>query len=262
MKRVILVAFLSSLGATLAADEVLLKSGGRLSGQIVSDDGRTVVIEVGPGRVSIPAASVARIERGQTPLSVYRERAGRLRADDASGWLELAFWAQERDLLTQAHEAFERVLRIDPGDPAANAALGRVQHEGRWMSADESYRARGYVRYEGEWVTPAEQEARLRAKVAEAQAGAAEREGEARAREAEARARQAEAEAREAEAYAQDPVYEGVPLWWGWGGTGVVLPPVLPPPTTLLPPIRPPRPTPVAPPPRPNPRSRPVPQGR
>ena len=49
--------------ALARADEVFLKSGGRLSGQVVSEDGRSVVLEVGPGRVSVPAASVLRIER-------------------------------------------------------------------------------------------------------------------------------------------------------------------------------------------------------
>ena len=34
--------------------------------------------------------------------------------------------------------------------------------DGRWMSQEESYRARGYVSFEGEWMTPAEHEARLR----------------------------------------------------------------------------------------------------
>lgn len=256
MKRATLACVLS-LSTFARADEVYLKSGGRLSGQIVSEDGKTLVLEVGPGRISIAAASVTRIERGQTTLSVFRDRASRLPADDVQGWLELAFWAQERDLETQAREAFERVLRLDPGNAAANAALGRVQQGGRWMRAEESYRERGYVYYEGEWMTPAEQEARLRTRAAEAEATTARREGELRVREAEARARQAEAEAQLAEAEAQGTTYDGgIPLWWGYGGVGLVHPPFLPPPSTLLPPL-PPRREPDRPQPRPQPRSQP-----
>jgi hypothetical protein len=257
MKRAIIV--LSLLPGLAAADEILLKNGGKLTGQVVSEDARMLVVEVGPGRVSVPVANVLRIERGQTTLSVFRDRASRLSPEDVQGWLGLGFWALERDLVTQAHEAFVRVLRLDPQNAAANTALGRVQQDGRWMSADDAYRARGYVRYEGEWMTPVEHEARLRARTAEAQAAAAQREGELRAREAEARARQAEAEARRAEAEAQAGQAEGgIPLWGGWGGGTVVYPPILPPPTTLVPPIQP-LPQPRAPRPQPNPRSRPVP---
>ena len=202
MRRAIVVLTIA-LPVLGSADEVFLKGGGKMTGEVVSEDGQSVVLEVGPGRVTVPAARVLRIERSRSPLGTYRERAARLAADDVQGWLELAFWAQERDLDTQAQEAFEHVLRLDPGNASANGALGRVQMDGRWMSQDESYRARGYVSFEGEWMTPAEHEARLRVRAAERQAAAAQREGELRVREAEARAQQAEAEARRAEAEAE-----------------------------------------------------------
>lgn len=234
------------------ADEVFLKGGGKMTGEVVSEDGQLVVLEVGPGKVTVPAARVLRIERSRSPLGTYRERASRLAADDVQGWLELAFWAQERDLDTQAQEAFERVLRLDPGNASANGALGRVQMDGRWMSPDESYRARGYVSFEGEWMTPAEHEARLRVRAAERQAQAAQREGELRVREAEARAQQAEAEARRAEAEAESSTYGGIPYWWGWGGS-VIVPPVRPFPHPILPPRPRPVVTPVPPPSPPTP---------
>ena len=86
--------------------------------------------------------------------------------------------------------------------------------DGRWVSEDESYRARGYVQYEGEWITPAEHEAILRERAAEDARDRERREAESRVREAEARAEEAEARAREAEA---QQASEGIPLWYGWG---------------------------------------------
>jgi hypothetical protein len=226
--------------------------------------------------VSLPAASVLRIDRGPSVLSAYRERASRLGPNDAAGWLALAFWAQERDLGTQAQEAFERVVRIDPENGAANAALGRVLSNGRYVTVEEGYRERGYVLFEGDWITPAEHEARLRAQAVEAQTAASREESQMRVREAEARAREAEAEARRAEAEAEASANGGIPLWgWGWGGWGgwsgprPVHPPHLPPPTALIPPVRPtppgwrsrkPRPEPEASPP-PKPRPAPGPTG-
>jgi hypothetical protein len=268
MKRA-LVVLLSSLPALAAADEVFLKSGGKMTGEVVSEDGQSVVLEVGPGKVTVAASSVVRIERSRSPLGAYRERAAHLASDDVQGWLALAFWAQERDLDTQAQEAFERVLRLDPDNASANVALGHVQTDGRWMTEEESYRSRGYVYYEGTWMTPAEQETRLKARAAEAQATAALRESELRVREAEARAQQAEAEARRAEADAQGSSYGGYggyyPLWWG--GSGIV-PPMRPFPHRILPPrprpvmtTPPPRPAPPPPAPKPRPPTRGVPAG-
>jgi hypothetical protein len=246
MRPRVFVLVCSLVGAA-HADEVYLKSGGRLTGEVVSEDARLVVVETGPGKVTVPAANVLRIERSRSALGEYRERAGRLETGDVQGWLQLAFWAHERDLGTQAQEAFEHVLRIDPGNASANAALGRVQMDGGWMSLEESYRRRGYVYYDGQWVTAAEQEALLRARAADDLAASARREGELRVREAEARAREAEAAARQAEADAEAATtQDGIPLWWGWGGWGwsgfrppFVRPPHRPPPSTLHPPIPP-----------------------
>ena len=239
MTRAMVVLALA-LPAWGAADEVFLKGGGKITGEVVSEGGHSVVLEVGPGKVTVPADRVVRIERSRSALGGYRERAAHLASDHVQGWLELAFWAQERDLDTQAQEAFERVLRLDPMNASANGALGRVQMDGRFVSQEESYRARGYVYQGGEWMTPAEHEARLQVRAAERQAASAQREGELRVREAEARAEQAEAEARRAEAEAQSTTYGGLPLWWG--GSSVIVPPVRPFPHPILPP----RPRPMA----------------
>jgi hypothetical protein len=209
-------------------------------------DRRTVVLVVGPGRVRLGAANVLRIERGRTPLTVYRDRASRLDAGDVQGWLDLGFWAHEAGLATQSKEAFERVLQIDPRNASANAALGRVELNGRYVSQEESYRQQGFVQHRGQWVSPAQLDAELRAEAAEAEASALRREGEIRVREAEARARIAEAEARRAEADAEnaEDFEDGIPLWWGTGGPAFVEPPFLPPPDVSLPPDVPPNPPP------------------
>jgi hypothetical protein len=50
------------------ADEVYLKSGGQLSGRIVSRTADKVAIDVGAGRIEVPASSVVRIEEGRSAL--------------------------------------------------------------------------------------------------------------------------------------------------------------------------------------------------
>ena len=195
------------------ADEILLRSGGRLTGVIVERTETKVTIETGPGRVTLPMSRVDRIVEGRTALEAFSERAAGLGPGDAAGWAALARWAEERDLLTQARIAWERVLAVDPGHPEANAGLGRVSFDGVWMSADDAYRARGYVSYEGRWLTPAEHDAALRERAAEHAAAIESREADIRAREADARAREAEARAQEADAQATG----GIPLGYVYG---------------------------------------------
>jgi hypothetical protein len=207
MMRLSLVHFLAVLLPPAAcADEIFLKSGGQLSGRVVSRTESAVEIDVGAGRIKVPASSVVRIEEGRSAFEDYEERARALAPGDAAGWQALGDWASARGLGTQAREAWERALQAAPEDPRANEALGRVQVDGRWMSEEEAYRARGYVQHEGEWMTPAEQDAILRADHER-------READARVREAEARAEEAEAAAAAAAQQASEDV-----TWYGWGG--------------------------------------------
>jgi len=222
------------------ADEVFLKGGGQLSGRVVSRTDTKVEVDVGAGRISVPASSVLRIEEGRSPLQEYEERAGRTAAGDADGWVALGNWAESKGLSTQAREAYHRAVTASPMDPRANDALGNVLVDGRWVSEDEGYRAKGYVPFEGDWVTPAEHDAILRERAAADDADRRRHEAEAKAREAEARAAEAEAKAREAEA---QQTSDGIPVWYAWGGGPVYWPtgPIVTPPRPSRP-IAPSRP--------------------
>lgn len=223
------------------ADEVFLVGGGRISGQVVERTPTRVAIETGPGRVTLPASRIVRIEEGRSALDVFVERAAGLPAGDAAGWAALGRWAEECGLLTQARQAWSRVLAADPQSPEANAGLGRVAVDGLWMSSDEAYQARGYVSHEGRWLTPVQHEAAVREQEAEERARREARESELRIREAEARVREAEARAEEAEAAASAST-DGIPLGLAYGsgygygyGYGGLYPPLVQP----VPPLRP-----------------------
>jgi hypothetical protein len=194
--------------SALLADTIYLKGGGKVSGRIATRTETEVEVDVGAGNVKVPMANVDRIVEERSALDDYAQRAAALSPQDVDGWRELGRWAGSQGLNTQARQAYEKVVSIAPNDPEANEALGQVQVGGRWLSEDESYRARGYVKFEGEWMSPAEMQAISQRRAAEA--------GQQQVREAEARAREAEARAREAEAEAQQEP-EGIPLYWGWG---------------------------------------------
>src|SRR5262245_22566981 len=224
VRRPALALAASLLPLAANADDVYLKSGGKLTGRIVSRSATTVEVDVGAGRIAVPASSVVRIEEGKSALQEYEERAGKIAAGDVAGWLALGEWASSRGLGSQASEAYHRAQNAAPNDPRSNNALGNVQIDGRWMSEDDAYRAKGYVRFEGEWMTPAEHDAILRERESEARQEREREEADRRAREAEARAQEAEAKARKAEEAAAQSSSEGLPMWYGWGAGPVVWP--------------------------------------
>jgi hypothetical protein len=219
--RTCVALLVAALPAAIYADEVFLKGGGKLSGKITSRTATSVEVDVGAGKIAVPASTVLRIEEGRSPLHEYEDRAARLAAGDVDGWVALGNWATSRGLSSQAREAYNRALAASPLDPRANAGLGNVQVDGRWMSEEESYKAKGFVQFEGDWMTPAEQQALQRERAAEDARDRERYEADARAREAEARAAEAEARAREAEA---QPSTDGIPLWYAWGGGPVYWP--------------------------------------
>lgn len=219
MRRCLFLACVLAVLPSLArADEVFLKGGGKVSGRILSRTDTSIAVDVGAGTVTFLLTAVDRIEARRSILDDYYERAGTLGARDRDGWLQLAQWATAQGLAAQARAAYTRVVAVDPANAEANRGLGRVQLDGRWVTEEESYTARGYVRFEGEWMRPADRDSVLAYRAAVEQAEWARLDAERRARDAEARALAAEARAREAEARARDAgavlVTPTVPFWW------------------------------------------------
>lgn len=226
MKRAIIVLALAA--TPLPADEVHLKGGGRLTGEIVEQTAENITVDIGAGRMTVKMSTVVSIDKSASPLQEYRERAAKLGPGDVEGWRTLARWASDQGLGTQAREAYSRVTALLPDDPEANRGLGLVQHDGRWMTEEESFLARGFVKFEGDWMTPGEKQAI----VAERQAAEA---AESRALAAQIQADQAAAEARrEQEAAEHDDFWDdslpqlGDAVYWGGYGYTPTLWPVQP----------------------------------
>ncbi len=214
-----LCATLLLVAVPASADEVFLKSGGRLSGVLIEQSATRVVLQTGPGRVTLLRASIDRVVQKQSALQTHAERAALLQPTDRDGWLELALAAKDQRLETQAREAFLRVLVLDPGNALAQAGIGKIWMNNRWLSEEEAHRARGDVLFEGSWVSPEEREDRIRDQSERRAEERARRESAARVAEAEARAREADAAARRAEA---DSLSGGIPYGWGAFGGGYV----------------------------------------
>lgn len=215
MKRAIVVLALAAVPAF--ADEVHLRGGGRVVGEIVEQTEESITVDIGGGTLTVRMSSVVGIEKSVSPVQEYRARAAKLPAGDAERWRELARWATGNALASQATDAWTRVVESLPDDEEANRALGRVRLDGRWVSEEESFRARGYVEFEGAWMTPTERQSILAGRAAREEAERAAIDAEVRAIEAEQEAER-QREAAEAEAFHSGglPQY-GDPVYWGWG---------------------------------------------
>src|SRR3954454_11739002 len=97
-----------ALPALASADEIFLKSGGKLSGQIVQKTATSIEIDVGAGKVTVPADHVLRIEEGRSAFMEYEDRAHAMKAGDVEGWRALGDWAAGKGLGTQSRQAYER----------------------------------------------------------------------------------------------------------------------------------------------------------
>ena len=94
-----------------------------------------------------------------------------------------------------------------------------MQVDGRWLTEEESYRARGFVKYDGEWMTPAE----VQLAQSDAAREQARDEADKRASDAEFKANMDRLQKQEDEKRARDEAdrMRNNPVYWGGFGYGV-----------------------------------------
>jgi len=162
------IPLLLILCAIANADDIYAKSG---SAPMVRD---VMVVEQTSDRIyyldkrlkkrGLSKAMVGRVEKKRSVIHDFKEREAA--AKDADAVMTLAGWAAKKGFHKEViRSLWESALKLDPNNPGANLALGRVQHKGRWMTpagreqaiADEDaaeMKAKGLVRYKDQWVTP------------------------------------------------------------------------------------------------------------
>jgi len=193
------------------ADDVYLRGGGQITGEIIQRSEDSVTVDVGGGTMTVRMSSVVSIEERTSPLQEYRARAEAIPDGDADAWRNLAQWATGEALSSQAAEAYSQVVAVLPDDEEANRALGRVELDGRWVSEEDAYRAQGYVEFEGVWMTRGERQAVLEHRAARKKEDRQANQAAIQAIEAE---QEAEAERERVEAERDD---FGDSVNWGWG---------------------------------------------
>jgi len=206
---VIVIIILAAVPAF--SDDVFLRGGGQITGEIISRSEESVTVDIGGGTMTARMSSVVRIEEGTSPLQEFRARAEALPDNDTQSWRELARWAASGALSTQASKAYSKVVANLPDDEEANRALGRVKLDGKWVSEEEAFSARGFVEFEGHWMTPGERQAILTDRRAREQEDRQANEAAIQAIEAEQQAERQRVAAEEEKARRANSIH------WGWG---------------------------------------------
>ena len=135
-------------------DTVYLKNGGKLEGTVKELDDRLVVTHRF-GKVTVSKKDVLRVHKKKTVEEEYRERAAKLKGDDAEGHYQLGLWLASRRRDRLAQKLYEKAICIDRDHQGARQALGHVFHEGAWRTGDEAARLKGLVKHGHKWVTRA-----------------------------------------------------------------------------------------------------------
>ena len=134
--RIFGIALAIAVCATPAmADEIILKSGGKLTGIVRSESDTKVVIEVAAGTASVNPAQIAKITKGATKLHDYYDREAR--AEDGKDFVLLAIWSKENGYNRFYKTNMQKALTIEPDNETARRALGFQKHDGRWMTEAE-----------------------------------------------------------------------------------------------------------------------------
>jgi hypothetical protein len=76
--------------------------------------------------------------------------------NDAAALLTAAKWAKEKGLEADGQRLLQKVLKADPENADANALLGNVKHDGKWMprarAEEAEFEKKGLVKVDGVWV--------------------------------------------------------------------------------------------------------------
>ncbi|MFY9826146.1 MAG: hypothetical protein WAM82_32570 [Thermoanaerobaculia bacterium] len=157
------------------ADNVYLTNGRKFEDVMAETTGSQVRIHLQGGVLVLPKSQVLRVEAGDSNLGEYLRQKEALKKSPttrAADWVELARWAQSKQLDQAMRESALAAAVLDPHVPGLAPilrGLGYVLDEqlDRWVRYDDLMRRRGFVQSNGHWISAEEYQARARAQADE-----------------------------------------------------------------------------------------------
>ncbi len=163
-----LLAWTASPTAAMAEEEILLVSGERVTGEVVTEGGSTLEIRrlvlvkhnAVSATVTIAKDQITHREKVPSPAVQYQARA-KDTPDTLEGHVALARWSISHCLVKEAADNAKRADDIDSDNPLVTRLfkdLGYIKAKDVWVREDEYLAANGLVDYMGRIMTPAEAE--------------------------------------------------------------------------------------------------------
>ena len=146
-----------------AADVVVLKSGGRIEGEVANPDrdrNEPVSVVAASGvKLLLGAAQVKQVidSKKNDLAQEYAELLPTV-ANTVAGHIEMAAWCREAGLAAERRFHLEEVVRLDPDHEEARRMLGHTKIDGEWFPPGEWERKRGLVYFQSQWRLPQEVE--------------------------------------------------------------------------------------------------------
>ncbi len=145
------------------SDELVLKTGGRISGEVNR-------LDDGSYQITTPMGTLVTIKRNQVEKFIgttaeQQSYARRVHAapDTVEAQMALANWCREHNLSTEASRHAARVIELDPTNADARQMLNFRNVDGDWMTREQVMESRGMVWFEGKYRTRQEIAIRERA---------------------------------------------------------------------------------------------------
>ena len=173
--RPLLVLLLLLTALPVFADNVYLANGRKFEDVQAETTGTQVRIQLQGGVLVLPKSQVLRVEAGESNLGEYLHRKDALKKSPttrAADWVELARWAQSKQLDQATRESALAAAVLDPRAPGLAPILrgfGYVLDEqlDRWVRYEDLMRRKGFVQANGQWMSREEYQARVRAQADE-----------------------------------------------------------------------------------------------
>ncbi len=154
-------ALLASLPVSARGEVIVLKSGGRLEGDLLNAKrAKDDPVEVAPlpgFKVTLAPAQVARVIVKSDVQKQYETELPKVE-DTVDGHTKMAQWCADAGLAEERKFHLQQIIRLNPDHEAARTALGYGRIGSTWMTHDEYMAKQGYVRHAGRWSLPQEVE--------------------------------------------------------------------------------------------------------
>ncbi len=163
-----LFAWSAAPPAAAAEEEILLVSGERVTGEVITDGATTLEVRrlvlvkhnAVPATVIIAKDQITHREKVPSAAIQYQARAKGI-PDTVEGHVALARWSISHCLVKEAADNAKRADDLDSDNPMVTHLfkdLGYINQKDTWVREDEYLAANGLVDYMGKIMTPAEAE--------------------------------------------------------------------------------------------------------